>query len=135
MWNQPITLRDWVHFGGFNFFLEQITPAVLFFLVWILNIVLGWFVLRKIDLNVDNINCFSFLYKYIANMDISLVIMQKGESQSGCFRQTKHAKFSGKQTFLNPRYVSGGKKCLFSGKFGVLRFLETPVLRSALLPY
>ena len=31
--------------------------------------------------------------------------------------------------------VSGGKKCLFSGNFGVLCFLETPVLRFALLPY
>ena len=31
--------------------------------------------------------------------------------------------------------VSGGKKCLFFEKFGVLRFLVTPVLRFALLPY
>ena len=31
--------------------------------------------------------------------------------------------------------VSGGKKCSFFGKFGVLRFLDTPVLRFALLPY
>ena len=31
--------------------------------------------------------------------------------------------------------VSGGKKCSFWGKFGVLCFLETPVLRFALLPY
>ena len=30
--------------------------------------------------------------------------------------------------------VSGGKKCSFFGKFGVLCFLETPVLRFALLP-
>ena len=29
--------------------------------------------------------------------------------------------------------VSGGKKCLFFGNFGVLCFLETPVLRFALL--
>ena len=28
-----------------------------------------------------------------------------------------------------------GKKCSFFGKFGVLCFLETPVLRFALLPY
>ena len=28
----------------------------------------------------------------------------------------------------------GGKKCLFFGKFGVLCFLETPVLRFALFP-
>ena len=32
-------------------------------------------------------------------------------------------------------YVSGGKKCLFFGHFGVLSLLETPVLRFALLPY
>ena len=31
--------------------------------------------------------------------------------------------------------VSGGKKCLFFGKYGVLCFLETPVLRFALLAY
>ena len=31
--------------------------------------------------------------------------------------------------------VSGGKKCSFFGKFGVLCFLETPVLRFVLLPY
>ena len=31
--------------------------------------------------------------------------------------------------------VSGGKKCSFFGKFGVLCFLETPVLRFALLRY
>ena len=31
--------------------------------------------------------------------------------------------------------VSGGKKCSFFGKFGVLCFLETPVLIFALLPY
>ena len=31
--------------------------------------------------------------------------------------------------------VSGGKKCLFFGNFGVLCFLETPVLRFPLLPY
>ena len=31
--------------------------------------------------------------------------------------------------------VSGGKKCLFFGNFGVLCSLETPVSRFALLPY
>ena len=42
----------------------------------------------------------------------SSVIRQKSESQNGRF-----------------------KKCSFFGKFGVLYFLETPVLRFALLPY
>ena len=32
----------------------------------------------------------------------SSVIRQKGESQNGCFKNTKHAKFSEKQTFLTP---------------------------------
>ena len=31
--------------------------------------------------------------------------------------------------------VSGDKKCLFFGNFGVLCFLETPVLRFAILRY
>ena len=42
----------------------------------------------------------------------SSVIRQKGESQN-----------------------SGSKKFLFFGQFGVLCFLETPVLRFTLLPY
>ena len=32
-------------------------------------------------------------------------------------------------------HISGGKKCSFFGKFGVLCFLETPGLRFAFLPY
>ena len=35
----------------------------------------------------------------------------------------------------NKARVSGGKKCLSFGKFELLCFLETPVLRFALLPY
>ena len=49
----------------------------------------------------------------------SSVISQKGESVRA-------------NTYV---CVSGGKKCSFFGKFGVLCFLETPVLRFALLPY
>ena len=45
----------------------------------------------------------------------SSAIRQKDESQNGCYKKTKHAKFSEKLTFLNPRYahvrvLSGGKK-------------------------
>ena len=35
----------------------------------------------------------------------SLVIRQKGESQNGCFKETKHAKFSEKRTFVTPWYA------------------------------
>ena len=71
----------------------------------------------------------------------SSVMRQKGESQNGCFKKTKHAKYSEKRTFLAPfnisyvRVLSGGKKCSFFGKFVVLCFFETPILRFALLPY
>ena len=50
--------------------------------------------------------------------------MQKGESKNWCFKKTMLVKFS----------VSEGKKCSFFGKFDVLCFLETPLLRFALLP-
>ena len=85
---------------------------------------------------------------------LSSVMRKKGESQNECFKKTKHAKFSEKRTFLTPWYahvrktnisyppdthmyvcVSGGKKCSFFKKLDVLYFLETPVLRFALLPY
>ena len=33
------------------------------------------------------------------------VIRQKGESQNGCLKKTKHAKFSEKRTFLTPWYA------------------------------
>ena len=36
---------------------------------------------------------------------ISSVIRQKGESQNRYFKKPKHAKFSGKQTFLTPWYA------------------------------
>ena len=93
--------------------------------------------------------------------NISSVIKQKRESQNGCYMKTKHTKFSEKPTFLYPWYAhahvrirgqeksqhflppdtymyvcaSGGKKCWFFGKFGVLCFLVTPVLRFSLLPF
>ena len=79
----------------------------------------------------------------------SLVIRQKGKSQIGYFKKTKLAKFSEIRTFLTPicrrtcayqgthMYVcvSGDTKCSFFGKFGVLCFLEAPILTLALLPY
>ena len=76
----------------------------------------------------------------LVNLLISSVIRQKGETQNGCFKKTRHATFSEKRTFFTPirtrTYVcvSGGKKCSFFGKFGVLCFFETPVLRFAFLP-
>ena len=82
----------------------------------------------------------------IKNGNLS-VIRQKGESQNGCFKKSKHAKFSEKKkmSYTPPPpsppnthtyvCVSGGKKCSFFGKFGVFCFVETSVLRFTLLPY
>ena len=84
-------------------------------------------------------NCFQSLV--IFRLPISLKQIEldlSSESQNGCFKKTKHAKFFKKCTFLTPWYrhvcVSGGMKCSFFGKFRVLWFLETPVLRFTLLP-
>ena len=71
-----------------------------------------------------------------------LVIRQKRESQNGCFKKTKHAKFSEKWTFLTLWYAhvrtcayQGVRNVRFFGKLGVLCFLETLVLTFAFLPY
>ena len=78
----------------------------------------------------------------------SPAIRQKGESQNGCCKKTKYAKFSKKKKqkkqtnkyFFPPDthtqvWVLGIKNFSFFGKFGVLCFLVTPVLRFTLLPY
>ena len=64
---------------------------------------------------------------------------EKERNSKRVYQKTKHAKFSEAEHFLPPDThtyvcVSGGKKCSLVGKFGVLCFLETPVLRFALLP-
>ena len=65
----------------------------------------------------------------------------KGRILKRVFQENKARQIFRKRTFLTPWYahvrvyVSMGKKCLFFGKFGVLCFLETPVLRFALLAY
>ena len=60
--------------------------------------------------------------------------------KTGVSRKQSTPNFPKSKHFLPPdthTYVciSGGKKCLFFGKFGMLCFLETPVLRIALLLY
>ena len=58
----------------------------------------------------------------------------------GVSRKQSTSNFPKNEHFLPPDlhtyvFISGGKKCSFSGKFDMLCFLETPVLRFALLPY
>ena len=80
----------------------------------------------KLFLKYPAIAKFLLLFKLYV-MNISSVTRQKGESQNGCFKKAKHAKISEKQTFLTSWYAHV--------RFGVLCFLETPVLRFTLLPY
>ena len=78
-----------------------------------------------IQLLQENVRIFQpILTEFHVNQrSISSVIRQKGESQNGGYKKTKHVKFSEKLKFP------------FFGKFGVLCFLVTPVLRFAFLPY
>ena len=67
----------------------------------------------------------------------------KGRISKGYFKKTKRVKFSEKLIFLTPWYVLliRTRMCTyqvvtsFSQKFGMLCFLETPVLRFALMLY
>ena len=86
-----------------------------------------------------NILLFYILCSYFLLTDQWRIILF---SQNGCFKKKKnkaHQIFR-KTNISNPLIrtyvcVSGGKKCSFFEKFGVLCFFETPVLRFALLPY
>ena len=41
----------------------------------------------------------------VSKHNIASAIRQKGESQNGCYKKTKHVKFSEKGTFLTPWYT------------------------------
>ena len=72
-----------------------------------------------------------------------LFVSKKGKRailKTGVSRKQSTPNFLKNEHFLPPDThtyvcVSGGKKCSFFGKFGVLCFLETSVLRFALLSY
>ena len=71
----------------------------------------------------------------------SLVIGQKmANPKTGVSRKQSTSNFPKKEHFLPPDtytyvFLSEDKKCSFFGKFDVLCFLETPVLRFTHLPY
>ena len=77
----------------------------------------------------------------ISERIISSVIRQKSESQNRCLKKTKHVKFYEKTNISNPLICTrtctyqGVRNVRFFRKFDVPCFLETPVLRFALLPY
>ena len=56
--------------------------------------------------------------------DKSLAIRQKAESQNGCYKKTKHTKFSEKRTFVTPRSTYQGViNARFSENLACLVFL------------
>ena len=65
----------------------------------------------------------------------------KGQISKGCCKKTKHAKFKKKKNIFYPLRrkrtcaYQGSQECLFFGKFSVLSFLVSSVMRFALLPY
>ena len=63
--------------------------------------------------NTKHFKHLEYLVHYVGNKE-------KDESQNGCYKKTKHTKFSENECVL-------GGKCLFFGKFGVLCFLVTSV--------
>ena len=69
-------------------------------------------------------------------LKISSAIRQKGKSQNGWFKKTKHVKFSEKQIFLTPCAYQGVKNVRFSENLTCFVFLKHPfeIRLSALLP-
>ena len=72
----------------------------------------------------------------------SSVIRQKGESQNGCFKKRKHAKFSKKRTSFTPWYTHvrtsayhGVKNVCFSENLECFLFLKHPFWDSPFLSY
>ena len=58
----------------------------------------------------------------------------KGRISKRVFQESKACQ-NFRETNISYVCVSGGKKCFFLENFGMLCFLETPVLRFALLPH
>ena len=78
-----------------------------------------------------NVAAFSFrkfyycckAFWYVLINFYSSVTMQKGKSQNGCFKKTKHVKFSKKQIFLTPWYAH-----IFCFIIDVLTFQGVPIM-------
>ena len=83
---------------------------------------------------------FSFLKNFSINEKYRTYVLYfvgnkaKGRISKRVFQESK-ARQNFRKTNISYPVIRTRKKCLFYGNFGVLCFLETPVLRFALLPY
>ena len=66
---------------------------------------------------------------------LSRLVVKLGWISKRVFQENKARQIFRKSSISYPLCVSGSKKCSFFGEFGVVSFLETPVLRFALSPY
>ena len=93
-------------------FLVKIAETNLSFSIWLKDI--KFF---KINLFFFFFVCFTVYHIHVQIVTYLLepynpsVIMQKGESQNGCFKKTKHVKFSEKRTFLEMFVFSENLTC------------------------
>ena len=81
---------------------------------------------------------FLLIIKFLENVMKSAITRWLFSEKFSNFPNVCFAVFHGKERkspVMRHVCVSGGKKSLFFGNFGVLCFLETPVLTFALLPY
>ena len=93
---------------------------------------------KKTFINVHNMKIDCIFNDYLSLKNIikltilnrnSSVIRQKGESQNWCFKETKHAKFSEKRTFVTPwcaRTYQGVRNVRFSENLACFVFLKHP---------
>ena len=97
-----------------------------------------------ISVPLSYVYVFVFLIQCIVALSIvqstSSVIRQKANLKTGVSRKQSTPNFPKNEHFLPSdthtyKCVSGGKNVRFFGKFDVLCFLETPVLKFAFLPY
>ena len=93
------------------------------------------FCIKSLPMVFENPHQIFFAFVFFAFVNSSSVITQKGESQNGYYKKTQNFPKNEHFLHLTCACVSGGKKCFWFGKFGVLYSLVTPVLRFALLSY
>ena len=93
----------YTHFGIglFQFIHKMFIDCVMVTLIQQQFLVTGHAILQLIDyIGKFCLDLFEKNLLYTCND--SMVIREKGESQNGCFKKTKYAKFSEKQKFFTP---------------------------------
>ena len=126
----------------FKIFLLELGDNVAFCILFEIHIDLGIEYSQNAD-EVDFVLVLQTLesnYTYWSVIGLFVSNKAKGRISKRVIQENKVRQIFRNEHFLPPNthvyvYVSGDKKSSLFGKFDVLCFLETPVLRFALLPY